>query len=300
MYDCAVIGGGIAGLQASVILGRYMHNTVVIDRHHGRSLMAKNYKNILGWPNGISGPQLREVGWNQAREVGVEFVEAAVIGGYKKGNSFVLQCSNGTMIEAKRLLISTGLLDQIPENIEGLKDVLGLAVYVCPDCDGYEIKDKRTLVFGAGDVGASLACMLLYWTKEVTYINHEPDSRPVSPHWLDKCKEKSVAIVEGPIRRVNYADLQALSSVELTNGEIIEGEKGFIAFGGNEPQSDLASQLGVERLENGHIPVDGRSKKTNVPNIWAAGDVVAHSQLVAIAMGDGAQAAIWIHKSLQK
>ncbi|MCL6600601.1 MAG: FAD-dependent oxidoreductase, partial [Alicyclobacillus macrosporangiidus] len=66
----------------------------------------------------------------------------------------------------------------------------------------------------------------------------------------------------------------------------------------NLVHSALAVQLGVRVHDNGHIPVHPRTRETNVPGVWAAGDVAAHSEQVAIAMGDGAQVAIWIHKSL--
>ncbi|WCK56049.1 NAD(P)/FAD-dependent oxidoreductase [Aneurinibacillus sp. Ricciae_BoGa-3] len=298
MYDCVIIGGGIAGLQAALQLGRYMHRIAVIDRHRGRSLLARNYRNILGWPDGVSGPRLRELGTVQARAVGVEFMEDTVVDGSKNGEGFHLKLGGGETIQARRVLISTGLTDRIPDGIEGMKEVLGLSMYVCPDCDGYEIKDRVTVVIGAGNPGASLACELRYWTKRVTFINHEPEESPVSAKLQTKCQEKGISIIDGPAARIHYASIDMLTHVELRNSKTIPAEKGFIAFGGNKAESDIAKKLGVERLENGHIPVDGRTKQTNVPNIWAAGDVVAHSQLLTVAIGDGAQAAIWIHKSL--
>ena len=89
-----------------------------------------------------------------------------------------------------------------------------------------------------------------------------------------------------------------LQGLILQSGMKIMGDRGFIAFGGNEVKSNLAKQSVVELLENQHIVVNPRTKMTNIPNVWAAGDVVAHSEQVTIAMGDGSAAAIWIHKSL--
>ena len=130
-------------------------------------------------------------------------------------------------------------------------------------------------------------------------MNHEPDKYPISKTWRQKCTEAGITIYEGTIRAVHTKDAEHLSAIELADGTRVEAEKGFVAFGGNHVESDLACALGVERLENGHILVDGRTKETNVPYVWAAGDVAAHSQLLTVAIGDGAQAAIWIHKSLQ-
>jgi thioredoxin reductase (NADPH) len=301
MYDCAIIGGGIAGLQAAIQLGRYMHRVVVIDVAGGRSAKAKKYSNILGFPGGVSGPELRERGQAQAKEVGVQFIEQRVSSARKKEKEgFELTLENGETVAAKRLLISTGLRDRIPDTIRGLDQVLGTAVYVCPDCDGYEVRGKRTVVLGAGNTGAYMACVLRYWTDDVTYVNHEPDERPVADKWREACAKQGVKIVNGPISEIESENQSVLSAVRLKDGQTIKAEKGFIGFGGNKVESDIAKMLGVERLENGHIPVDGRTKETNVRHIWAAGDVAAHSQLLTVAIGDGAQAAIWIHKSLQE
>ncbi|MFT9847527.1 NAD(P)/FAD-dependent oxidoreductase [Aneurinibacillus sp. REN35] len=299
-YDCAIIGGGIAGLQAALQLGRYMHRVVVIDAEGGRSVLARRYGNVLGFPEGVSGPTLRKKGRRQAEDVGVEFVDGRVIEAHKKDGEFELQVEGKDRVLAKRILISTGLRDRIPESIEGLDNVLGTAVYVCPDCDGYEIRNTKSVILGAGNAGASLACVLRHWTNDLTYINHEPDERPVSDAWRETCVKNDVRIIDGPIHQVHSDENGRLSGVRIVDDQLIEAEKGFIAFGGNKAESDVAKMLGVERLENGHIPVDGRTKETNVRYVWAAGDVAAHSQLLTIAIGDGAQAAIWIHKSLQQ
>ncbi|MED4728715.1 NAD(P)/FAD-dependent oxidoreductase [Aneurinibacillus migulanus] len=300
MYDCAIIGGGIAGLQAALQLGRYMHRIVVIDTEGGRSPLARRYSNILGFPDGISGPELRERGRKQAKDVGVEFNHGRVSRAWNKGEEFELELETGKRVVARRLLISTGLTDRIPDEIEGIRQALGTAVYVCPDCDGYEIRNLKAVVLGAGNAGAAMACVLRYWTDDLTYVNHEPKERPLSEHWKKKCAESNIKLVEGPILKVQTGEESMLSNIQLAGERNIEAQKGFIAFGGNKAESDIAKMLGVERLENGHIPVDGRTKETNVRHIWAAGDVAAHSQLLTVAIGDGAQAAIWIHKSLQE
>jgi len=110
-------------------------------------------------------------------------------------------------------------------------------------------------------------------------------------------KEKGITYVEGPIEKV-LADGPDFRGVMLANGEELTSERGFMAFGGNEVKSQLAQQLGVDLHKNKHVLVDPRTKMTNVENVWAAGDVVAHSEQTTIAMGDGMQASIWIHKTL--
>lgn len=293
-YDCIIVGGGIAGLQAAIQLGRYKHKVLVIDSNHGRSTLCKSYHNILGWPNGISGQELRGIGKSQAEKLGVEFKSEKVDSVEKVDKGFRLTVNTGSQYVSKRLLLATGVMDRIPAFPE-LLPCLGISVYVCPDCDGYEVKNKTTIVIGAGNVGAQMALTLSYWTQDLIYINHELTE--ISEHLLNELKVHRIRYVEETIQKV-MAENSYLQGFILKSGKKIMGERGFIAFGGNEVKSNLAKQLGVELLENQHIVVNPRTKMTNIPNVWAAGDLAAHSEQVTIAMGDGSAAAIWIHKSL--
>lgn len=293
-YDCLIVGGGIAGLQAAIQLGRYKHKVLVLDSNDGRSTICKSYHNILGYPDGVSGPELREIGKKHAESLGVEFVNEKVEHAEKTDGGFEVSSQKGNKYMGKRILLSTGIMDRMPPFPE-LMPCLGISVYVCPDCDGYEVKDKRTIVLGSGNAGANMALTLSYWTNDLVFINHE--KKPTDQKLLEKMKEKKIEYLEESIRKV-LADDEKFNGVQLENGEKITGDRGFIAFGGNEVKSSLAKQLGAERLENKHIVTDSRSKMTSVKNVWAAGDVAAHSEQVTIAMGEGSQAAIWIHKSL--
>ncbi|MTT31390.1 FAD-binding protein [Terrilactibacillus sp. BCM23-1] len=294
IYDCIIIGGGIAGMQAAIQLGRYKHRVMVIDSNDGRSTLCKSYHNVLGYPDGVSGQELRNIGTEQAKNLGVEFLNDKAVKAEKNKDHFEIQTESNSMILGQTVLIATGVMDRIP-HIPNLFSCLGISVYICPDCDGYEVKDKPTLVIGSGNVGANMALILTYWTKDLIYINHE--QKKVSETIMDKLHSQRIQYIESPVQEVE-ADESKLKAVILTNGQKIAGEHAFVAFGGNEVKSDLAKQLGVEILENKHILVNPRTKMTNIPGVWAAGDVVAHSEQVTIAMGDGSQAAIWIHKWL--
>ncbi|WP_141604037.1 NAD(P)/FAD-dependent oxidoreductase [Terrilactibacillus laevilacticus] len=294
IYDCVIIGGGIAGLQAAIQLGRYKHRVMIIDSNDGRSTLCRSYHNVLGYPDGISGQELRNIGTEQAKSLGVEFLTDKAVKADKNEDYFEIQTETDSIILGKCLLIATGVMDRIP-HIPNMYSCLGISVYICPDCDGYEVKDKRTIVIGSGDVGANMALILTYWTKDLIYINHE--QQKVKEDLMNKLYNKGIQYIESPVKEV-VAEGSQLKSLILANGQKIAGEHAFVAFGGNDVKSDLAKQLGVEILENKHIVVNPRTKMTNVPGVWAAGDVVAHSEQVTIAMGDGSQSAIWIHKLL--
>ncbi|KRF21447.1 NAD(P)/FAD-dependent oxidoreductase [Paenibacillus sp. Soil787] len=297
-YDSMIVGGGIAGLQAAIQLGRYEHRVLVIDAGYGRSTLCKSYHNLLGWPDGVSGEELRRLGKLQAEKLGVTFAKDEVVQAVNKGkpgDGFELWGKSGKGYEAPTLLLATGLLDRIPE-LPNLKNCLGLTVYVCPDCDGYEIKNKQTIVMGSGDSGAGMALTLSTRTDKLTYVNHE--QKTVKSELLAKLKEKRITYVAEDIHEVIAEASGLFRGIVLANGERIAADRGFIAFGGNEVKSDLARQLGAERMENRHIVTDPRSKMTSVPFVWAAGDVGVHAEQVTIAMGEGAQAAIWMNKAL--
>lgn len=294
IYDCVIVGGGIAGLQAAIQLGRYQHKIVVIDSNNGRSNFCLAYHNILGWPNGVSGGFLRRVGRDQAEDLGVEFVQNKVMSIENQENNFVCTVKDGKEIVGKRLLLATGIMDRLPSFPE-IYPCLGVSVFVCPDCDGYEVKNEKTIVIGSGDVGANMALTLSYWTNEIMYINHE--KREVSEQNQIELRSKKI-IYHEEIIDTFMAKGSQFKGVVLKDGTKIECEYAFVALGGNEVRSQLASKLGVELHENKHILTDSRTKMTNIKHVWAAGDVVAHSEQVTIAMGEGSQAAIWIHKSL--
>lgn len=295
-YDCIVVGGGIAGLQASIQLGRYNHNVLVIDSNDGRSTICRSYHNILGYPDGVSGETLRSLGKSHAAKYGVNFINDRVTDASKNNSLFTLKCESGGTYRAEKILLATGVMDRIPD-IPNIFPCLGISIYVCPDCDGYEVKDKSVIVLGAGATGANLALTLSYWTSKITYINH--DGHDIDENVKVKLGKKGIRYLKEGIKEVLTGEEPSeFKGVKLNNGENVEGDRAFIAFSGNEVRTDLATQLGVERLENKHLNINFRTKETNVLNVWAAGDILPHSEQVTIAMGDGIQAAIWMHKSI--
>lgn len=296
MKDCIIVGGGIAGLQAAIQLGRYsIHDILVIDKGIGRSTLCRDYHNILGWPEGISGDELRSRGRAQAESVGVQFINDTIDKAESQGNSFLLIGTSGVEYQARTILLATGLTDRFPD-IPGLVPTLGRSVYVCPDCDGYEVQNRKTIVLGAGASGANMALLLSDRTGDLSYINHE--RTPVDDELLQQMKVKGIKYIDETIAEVICDADGMIRSVMLENGTKIAAERGFISFGSNEVHSELAEQLGADLENNKHVKADPRSKMTNVPNVWIAGDLGVHAEQATVAMGDGATAAIWIHKAL--
>ncbi|MBD2869932.1 NAD(P)/FAD-dependent oxidoreductase [Paenibacillus arenilitoris] len=293
-YDCVIIGGGIAGLQAAIQLGRYRHKVAVIDASGGRSNLCRCYHNIIGWPDGVSGSELLASGRKQAQRLQVRMIEARAVEAAQERERFAIVMEDGGRIYGRRLLLATGVKDRLPD-FPALMPCLGVTVYICPDCDGYEISDRKTIVIGSGKAGAEMALALTFWTDELIYVNHELAALDVKEK--ERLEAKKIAYVEKAVRSVMTED-DRFQGVVLEDGTMIACDRCFLALGGNEVLSGIAGQLGAELTDNRHIKVDPRTKMTSVKHVWAAGDVTPHSEMATIAMGDGSQAAIWIHKSL--
>ncbi|KMJ60335.1 pyridine nucleotide-disulfide oxidoreductase [Bacillus sp. LL01] len=294
VYDCIIIGGGIAGMQAAIQLGRYQHKVLVLDDNNGRSSICQCYHNLLGWPEGVSGEKLRSLGKAHALRMGVQFEEQRVETVGMLDELFFATTTTSQQFTGKRLLLATGIKDNIPP-FPALMPCLGKSVFVCPDCDGYEILGRQSLVIGSGNAGASMALTLTHWTDALTFINHGKGE--IDSNTKEKLEKRGIPIISSAINEI-LADNSLFLGVTLESGERINSSYAFLALGGNSPKTELALQLGVGLDKNKHILVDPRTKMTNVENVWAAGDIVVHSEQAAIAMGDGIQSAIWIHKSL--
>jgi thioredoxin reductase (NADPH) len=290
-YDCIIVGGGIAGLQAAIMLGRFQRKVMIIDGGEGRSSLCKEYNNILGFPEGISGEELRTRGFEQAKSFGVERLQTEVNDVH---SGYTVGTVDGTTYKSKGLLFASGIEERFPD-IPGIKPCLGKSVYVCPDCDGYEIIGRNTVVIGNGDAGAGKALALTYWNEDITFINH--GSEALSLEMQAKLREKRILVQQVNVKKLVHTN-GLMKKIETEGGLEIEAEKVFLGFSGNRVRSELAVHLGAKTNDKGHLLVDPRTRMTNVEGVWAAGDVVDHSQLVTTAMGDGSHAGVWIHKWL--
>ncbi|MBO8163044.1 MAG: NAD(P)/FAD-dependent oxidoreductase [Brevibacillus sp.] len=297
LYDTIVIGGGIAGLQAAIQLGRSLRRVLVIDKEAGRSVVAKNYRNILGFPDGVSGPELRKRGMQQAVKLGVELKQGEVVELVRDTDGiFVVTTADQSRYRARTLLAATGLTDAFPP-VPGLTECLGESIFICPDCDGYEVRAQPTLVIGAGKELIHMSRRLCHYTRQQTLVVHGVPA--VDGEQLIELEKTGFPWYCANVTAIDQRQGQ-LQAVELANGIRLQARKAFLANPGGSVNNELLQPFSVKILPSGHVLVDPRTKETSCRNIWAVGDLVAHSQMAAVAMGDGAQAAIWINKRLME
>ena len=298
LYDCIVIGAGPAGLSASLFLARYLRRTLTFHHNSPRNEYAHGVHGFLGH-HGIRPGELLARGRDEVTAHGGLIVEACVTGVEKVSPEHfrVFVGSEGTeskTFEARRLVLATGLRDLTPD-CPGFREFYGLSVHHCPDCDGYEVKDKRVAVLGHGHNSAAFAANLLTWTKRLTLLT---DQSEISTSDREKLTGLDIAVrTETVVALEGDKQTGQLERVLFSEGEPLECDALFFNLG-TELATDFHKTLGCRLDEEcGLVWVDD-TQQTSIEGVYAAGDVTPHSQLAVVAAAEGAMAAIHIHRSL--
>ena len=294
LFDVAIVGGGPAGLSASVWLARYLHSVVLIDSGDPRNWETRGINGFIGHP-GIRPFELRGRGRDEARELGVALIDAMCerVACHDE-DRFDLLLADGTPVSARRLLLAIGLKDVWPD-LPGLEHIYGANAHVCPDCDGRECVGKRVVVLGKGRKAVGMALNLSTWTRDLVICTNGAEADLDLPEYREKLDALGIPVIETPIVCAKHSGAK-LKSLEFTDGTELAADKLFFAIG-QYPADDLGAQLGCDRDSGGHILVDD-NYHTSVLHCFAAGDIVPGPQLAIAAAGDGAIAALAIHKTL--
>lgn len=292
-YDVAIVGGGPAGLTAAIWLGRYLRRVVVIDAGDPRNWETRGIHGYLGL-EGITPGALRNRGREDARRFGASLVDATVSRVERLDDDlFRLTLESDTTLTAARVLLAIGVHDVWPD-VPGLEKCYGATAHVCPDCDGYEARGKKTVVIGSGRRAAGLALALTTWTREIVICSNGAPAE-MTAELLAKLDALNIPIIEASIERVTSSSGEA-RALELSGGMCLDCDQIFFAIG-QEPSDDLGAQLGCERDEIGRVVTDLHFH-TSVRNVYAAGDIIHGPQMAIAAAGIGAVAAVAIHHSL--
>ncbi len=292
-YDVAIVGGGPAGLSAAVWLARYERSVVVVDSGDPRNWETRGINGFLGLPK-IKPPTLRESGRDECRRYGVQLIDQEVCIVRRNGDGmFELELSDARVLSARRLLLAIGVKDVWPE-IPGLAACYGESVHVCPDCDGYEAKGKKTVVIGTGRRAVGMALALANWTDEIIICTN-CEAQDLSEEMLARLQELNIPVLCERVRSVSSTDSD-VNCIQLEGGMQLDCERIFFSLG-QHPADDLGKQLRCERDEAGLIVVD-KAQRTSVEHVYAAGDITPGPQLAISAAAEGSVAAIAIHRSL--
>lgn len=292
-YDVAVVGGGPAGLSAALWLARYLHSVVLVDSGDPRNWETRGINGFLG-AHAIRSPELRRRGREDAEKYGAELVDDTVETVEEiDDDCFRLKLSRGKPIDARRLLLAIGIKDVWPR-IPGLEACYGETAHVCPDCDGYETRNCKTVVVGTGKKAVGMALALTTWTRKIVICtNGEPAG--INREHLAQLKALNIPTLEQQITSITSKDGE-INCLELANGMTLDCERLYFAIG-QYPADDIGAQLGCKRDESGLIVVND-TYHTSVKNVYAAGDITPGPQLAIVAASSGSVAALAIHHSL--
>jgi len=290
VFDVVIVGGGPAGLSAALMLGRCRRRVVVCDLGQPRNRRTTAVHGYLT-RDGVAPAEFTELGRRELPVYGVELRRTGVTTVRQGEDRYIVSLSNGSQLEARFLLIATGVIDDLP-GISGLEDCYGQSVFHCPYCDGWEWRDRRIAVLGRGVAGVRLALGLKTWSRDVVLCtNGERLDR-----WRGRLTRNQVGVRTEPIRELDH-DGGLLRAVRFERGDPLERDVVFFTSG-QHPQSDLAVSLGCTLTHHGTVKT-GTLSETNVPRVFVAGDASRDAQFVVVAAAEGVKAAVAINKALQ-
>jgi thioredoxin reductase (NADPH) len=292
--DCLVIGGGAAGLMAAVYLGRYRRRVLVIDDGGSRIAMIPKSRNVMGFPDGIAGPQLLERMRVHAGQFGASLEMGRVerLQPLAEGD-FEAQAGSRT-VRARTVLLASGARDVEPD-IPGLGPSLKAGVVrYCPVCDGYETQGQRVAVLGKEIHGLRESAFVAGFRNQVTWLSMG-SQHAVSGRDLTRLRELGVRIADGQPQHIDCAPGAGVT-VRMEDGDRLSFDVLYPALG-LAHASGLATSLGARAKEDGQLEVDEHCQ-TSVPGLYAAGDVAMGLNQVNVAAGHAAIAATAIHNTL--
>ncbi|WP_043632595.1 FAD-dependent oxidoreductase [Nonomuraea candida] len=295
-YDVVVIGGGAAGLSGALALSRARRKVLVIDSGQPRNAPAQGVHVLLGH-EGVSPRELLARGRAEVTGYGGEVVAGAVTAAERlPGGRFRVTLGDGSSVEASRLLVATGLADELPK-VAGLAERWGREVLHCPYCHGWEVRDQAIGIVGTGPLAVHQALLWRQWSDKVTLFLHtapEPGEEE-----REQLAARGVTVVEGEVSEI-VMDGDRLGGVRLADGREVPCQALAVGTVLNARTEGLAG-LGLETATQemaGHvigtyIPADPMGK-TSVPGVWVAGNVsnVMDQVISASAAGVRAGAAI--------
>ncbi|GEM33230.1 oxidoreductase [Nocardia neocaledoniensis NBRC 108232] len=327
-YDVVVLGGGAAGLNGALMLARSRRSVAVIDAGAPRNAPADGVHGLLA-REGMPPLELLERGRAEVRGYGGHVVEGRVVGverlpdGFTESESvgvgqdstadgrpvavapvsagsapeFRVTLEDGRAVNARRILVTTGLADELPE-VTGLREQWGHGVLHCPYCHGWEVRDQRIAILAAGPMSVHQALLFSQLSDDIVFLTHTAPA--LSAEDAEKLVARGISIVDGEVTEVLSTD-GALSGVRLADGTVIARDALVVAPRMNT-RATFLTDLGLtpEPHPSGmgdHIPADPAGR-TAVPGVWIAGNATDPSAQVGAAAAAGAMAGAQINAEL--
>jgi thioredoxin reductase len=289
-FDAIIVGGSYAGLQAAMLLARARQRILVIDAGLRRNRFASASHGLLG-RDGVDPGSLTGEGKAQLLAYpDVHWLDGTAVYATGSHDHFVLRTEAGAELRARRLVLATGVVDELPP-IEGLRERWGRSVFHCPYCHGFELERGRIGVLASGEMALHQALMLPDWGSVTLFTNGSFDPSVEQTMTLSA---RAVTIERSAIERIS-----GTATVELADGRALEFA-GLFAATRIRVSSPLAEQLGCAFEEGpmGAVIQTDALKATTVPGVFACGDAARMMHSVPLAIRDGALAGVATHRSL--
>jgi thioredoxin reductase len=287
-YDVVIIGGGAAGLSAALVLGRARRRVAVVDAGAPRNAPAAHMQGYLS-RDGMPPSELLATGRAEIAAYGVELINGTV---NQIEPGFCVHLHDGRALDARRLLVATGVTDRIPD-VPGVRERWGRDLLPCPYCHGWEVRDQPLAVLGSNTGSILHAQLIRQWSDDVIYFAHTQEPTPTETIELEA---RGIRIVHGEVTRLVVED-DSLTGVELADGQVIARSAVFVRPDITPHDDDLLATIGCDLDATGFAIVDP-SGRTSVPGVWGAGNAIDPRAQVITAAGQGSAAAIAINNDL--
>ncbi|PIK26935.1 MULTISPECIES: NAD(P)/FAD-dependent oxidoreductase [Bacillus] len=295
LIDCAIIGGGPAGLNAALVVGRGRNQVIVFDDEQPRNRVTQESHGFIT-NDGMTPFEIRKAGEADLQTYpNIQMKRSRIVDIQKKEDRFTLLTHEGDTVESKKIILATGLQDMLPE-IKGIHDVYGKTLFSCPFCDGWELKDKALALIAENQRALHMAKLLSNWTKDLIVFTNgqqvlaEEERVLLSAH--------SIQVIDVPIVSIENDNGQ-LCSLQLANGERVKREGGFVASDFKQ-SAPFAEKLGCQMTKNAGIETDILGR-TSVSGVFACGDNLGGPAQLVLAAAAGSQAGMGvIHELVQE
>jgi thioredoxin reductase len=294
-YDVVVVGGGAAGLSGAVALLRSRRRVLVVDAGHPRNAPADGVHNLLT-RDGLPPGDLVALGREEVRRYGGEVREGRAVGATRLGDGFEVLLDDGDRLTARRLLVCSGLVDELPP-VEGLAERWGHQVLHCPYCHGWEVRGQRIGVLATGPTAVHQALLFSQLSDDVVVLAHTAPPAAEDRARLAaagvRVQEGEVVALEGPAR--------SLEGVRLVDGTWVPLDAVVVAPW-MSARSGVLDSLGLVPEANpsgmGEQYPSGPAGRTVVPGVWVAGNVADLGAQVVGAAAAGTMAGAAINMDL--
>ncbi|MBB3111226.1 thioredoxin reductase [Paenibacillus phyllosphaerae] len=292
-YDCAIVGGGPAGLNAALVLGRSRRGTILLDNNKPRNAVTHASHGFLT-RDGVRPADFRRMAQEEIRGYpSVVTKECEITHIARLTDGFLVSTAQGEYVQASKIILATGLKESFPD-IPGFTELYGRSLFNCPYCDGYEMQDQPIVLVSEGASAYHTAKLLLNWSRNLVVCTNWHAN--LSPDQQQQLYRQGVQVNMMPIDAFVGSEGQ-LAGVRFKDGSFIQRSGGFVTPRLSQ-RSDFGEQLGCARTEFGGIVTDSYGR-TSVPGVYAAGDsaLVMPSQLI-IAAAEGSRAAMGVNSDL--